>query len=38
MSQKATFRPRGWKGRIYWLTTMPFHHFIFNGMIRKLAD
>lgn len=36
--QKATFRPRGLKGRLYWLSTMPFHHLIFNGMIRKLTD
>ncbi|MEG1721674.1 MAG: SDR family oxidoreductase [Bacteroidales bacterium] len=38
LTQKATFRPRGWKGRLYWLSTMPLHHFIFHGMIRRLTD
>ena len=38
LTQKATFRPHGWKGRLYWLSTMPLHHFIFHGMIRKLTD
>ncbi|MEG1586990.1 MAG: SDR family oxidoreductase [Bacteroidales bacterium] len=37
LTQKATFRPHGWKGRLYWLSTMPLHHFIFHGMIRKLT-
>lgn len=36
--QIATFRPKGVWGRAYWGMTMPFHYFIFNGMIRKIAD
>lgn len=35
--QTATFRPRGIWGRIYWYSILPFHYFIFNGMIDKLA-
>ncbi|MEI8291322.1 MAG: SDR family oxidoreductase [Verrucomicrobiota bacterium] len=35
--QTATFRPRGVLGRLYWYAVLPFHGFIFNGMIRKLA-
>lgn len=37
LHQTATFRPRGVWGRLYWLATSPFHYFIFNGMIKKLA-
>ncbi|MCG8310178.1 MAG: SDR family oxidoreductase [Cytophagales bacterium] len=35
--QTATFRPRGIMGRIYWLIMLPFHFFIFNGMINNMA-
>lgn len=35
--QTATFRPLGLLGRFYWLSVLPFHGFIFNGMIRKLT-
>ena len=35
--QTATFRPRGLWGRIYWYSLVPFHFFIFKGMIRNLA-
>ena len=35
--QEATFRPRGVLGRLYWYLLLPFHFFVFNGMIRKLA-
>ncbi len=35
--QKATFRPKGIKGRIYWYSLVPFHLFIFKGMINKLT-
>ncbi|HKI87862.1 MAG TPA: SDR family oxidoreductase [Draconibacterium sp.] len=38
LRQTATFRPRGIFGRMYWLATSPFHFFIFNGMIRNLAN
>ncbi|MGB3591268.1 MAG: SDR family oxidoreductase [Nonlabens sp.] len=35
--QTATFRPRGITGRMYWYSMLPFHYFIFNGMIRHIA-
>lgn len=34
--QAATFKPRGIWGKIYWYSVLPFHGFIFNGMIKKL--
>ncbi len=37
LSQTATFRPRGLWGRVYWYLVLPFHFFIFNGMIDGLA-
>jgi len=36
--QTATFRPKGLMGRLYWFTVLPFHSFIFKGMIRKLTQ
>lgn len=38
LKQTATFRPRGLAGRLYWYSVIPFHGFIFNGMIKKLAQ
>lgn len=35
--QTATFRPLGIAGRLYWYLVLPFHYFIFNGMINKIA-
>lgn len=35
--QKATFRPNGVWGRLYWLCMLPFHHFIFAKMANKIA-
>lgn len=35
--QTATFRPRGIWGRLYWYSMLPFHYFIFAGMIRYIA-
>ncbi|PQJ79115.1 SDR family oxidoreductase [Polaribacter porphyrae] len=35
--QTATFRPVGLAGRLYWYAVVPFHWFIFNGMINKIA-
>ncbi len=35
--QTATFRPLGLWGRIYWYTILPFHGFIFPGMIRNIT-
>jgi uncharacterized protein YbjT (DUF2867 family) len=37
LHQVATFRPRSLKGRLYWYCVLPFHYFIFGGMIRKIA-
>ncbi|WP_343697954.1 SDR family oxidoreductase [Flavobacterium sp.] len=36
--QAATFRPKGIAGKLYWYAVLPFHGFIFNGMINKLTD
>lgn len=35
--QEATFRPRGLWGRLYWYLVLPFHYFVFNGMIDRIA-
>lgn len=37
LHQIATFRPKGLLGRIYWYSLVPFHYFIFEGMIRNIA-
>ncbi|WP_370476535.1 SDR family oxidoreductase [Tamlana flava] len=37
LKQTATFRPRGLWGRLYWYSILPFHVFIFSGMINKLV-
>lgn len=34
--QTATFRPHGLAGRLYWYAVLPFHWFIFNGMINNI--
>ena len=36
LRQTATFRPKGLWGRLYWYSVLPFHYFIFNGMINNL--
>jgi uncharacterized protein YbjT (DUF2867 family)/uncharacterized protein YndB with AHSA1/START domain len=39
--QTATFRPRGLAGLLYWYGVMPFHGFVFRGMlngIRRAAE
>jgi uncharacterized protein YbjT (DUF2867 family) len=36
--QTATFRPLGLPGRLYWFSVLPFHSFIFKGMIQKLTQ
>jgi uncharacterized protein YbjT (DUF2867 family) len=38
LKQTATFRPRGIWGRLYWYSVLPFHGFIFAGMINKLVE
>jgi uncharacterized protein YbjT (DUF2867 family) len=37
LHQTATFRPLGLWGRLYWYSVMPFHGFIFRGMIKNIA-
>jgi uncharacterized protein YbjT (DUF2867 family) len=37
LHQTATFRPLGLPGRIYWFSVLPFHTFIFRGLIRSIA-
>lgn len=37
LHQIATFRPKGLFGRLYWYFLVPFHFFIFAGMIKNIA-
>ncbi len=37
LHQTATFRPKGLLGRMYWVSALPFHYFVFNGMIRNIV-
>jgi uncharacterized protein YbjT (DUF2867 family) len=37
LQQTATFRPLGVKGRLYWYSVLPFHGFIFRGMLKQLT-
>jgi uncharacterized protein YbjT (DUF2867 family) len=37
LHQTATFRPLGLWGRLYWYSLLPFHGFIFRGMIKKIT-
>ncbi|MFT7070830.1 MAG: hypothetical protein ACJAZY_003732, partial [Spirosomataceae bacterium] len=37
LTQTATFRPLGLLGRLYWYSVLPFHGFIFRGMLSKLT-
>lgn len=36
--QTATFRPLGISGRLYWIAMLPFHYFIFRGMLKKIVS
>ena len=36
LTQTATFRPLGLSGRLYWYAVLPFHGFIFRGMINNI--
>ncbi len=38
LHQTATFRPKGLWGRLYWYSMIPFHYFIFDGMISRIAN
>ena len=35
--QSASFDPRGILGRAYWYSVLPFHHFVFRGMLLGIA-
>jgi uncharacterized protein YbjT (DUF2867 family) len=35
--QTASFDPLGLLGRAYWYSVLPFHHFVFSGMIQGIA-
>ena len=37
LHQTATFRPKGLRGRLYWYSIVPFHYFIFGGMLKNIA-
>jgi len=37
LHQIATFRPKGLLGRLYWYAMLPFHYFIFDGMLKNIA-
>jgi uncharacterized protein YbjT (DUF2867 family) len=37
-TQKATFRPKGILGRLYWYSVYPLHGIIFKGLIKKLTQ
>lgn len=36
LKQTATFRPKGLLGRLYWYSVLPFHVFIFGGMLKNI--
>ncbi len=36
--QRAVFRPKGVLGRLYWYAVLPFHAFVFKGMINALVN
>ena len=38
LHQRAVFRPKGLWGRLYWYSVLPFHAFVFNGMIDALVE
>jgi hypothetical protein len=38
VNQIATFRPLGLAGRLYWFAMLPFHFFIFKGMLNKIVE
>jgi hypothetical protein len=38
LNQTATFRPRGLFGRLYWYSVLPFHHFVFKGMVQNIVS
>jgi hypothetical protein len=37
LTQTAYFAPRGLLGFLYWYAMWPFHAFLFDGLIRRIA-
>jgi dihydrodipicolinate reductase len=37
LRQTANFRPKGVWGRLYWYAVLPFHFFMFDGMIKIIT-
>jgi len=37
ITQRAVFFPHGLLGRLYWYSVVPFHYFIFQGMLDNLV-
>jgi len=37
ITQRATYRPRGLLGRLYWFVVWPFHGFIFPRMLKRIV-
>ncbi len=37
VTQRAVFLPHGISGRLYWYSVVPFHYFIFQGMLDNLV-
>lgn len=37
LQQIASFLPRGLIGILYWYAVLPFHHYVFNGMLLGIA-
>jgi len=38
LKQVALFKPKGLLGLAYWYSVLPFHHFVFDGMLRGIRD
>jgi uncharacterized protein YbjT (DUF2867 family) len=36
LEQNAKFQPRGLLGILYWYSVLPFHHFVFHGMLEGI--
>ena len=37
IDQKAHFHPRGLAGLLYWYAVLPFHGFVFSGMLKGIV-
>jgi len=38
LTQTARFKPKGLAGLLYWAAVLPFHGFVFRGMLRGIRD